>query len=77
MILPTKNITQENSLLGIGGLLLSQLAQPKSITKLWDRVKAKENITSFENFILALDLLYLLEAIHMRNGRIYRGNNDK
>ncbi len=85
MILPTKRITQNRSLLGIGGHILQILDEPKTISKLWDEFKLKNNnyesknivnstpkyfSISYDWFILALDFLYCIEAVDLVNGKL-------
>src|SRR5690242_12087457 len=68
MILPTKHIPTERSLLGIGSILLSCLDQPHTITSLWDRTHTIPEIATFERFVLALDLLYTIGVIDIQDG---------
>ncbi len=75
MILPTKIIHTEKSLLGIGAILLQTLSLPLSISALWEKVKTKKEINSFEFFILSLDFLYIIGAISYKDGKISRGKN--
>jgi len=70
MILPTKNISKENSLLWIGGAILSILDRPSDISKLWDKLKVRTRINSFEYYVLALDLLFITGTIDIENNRI-------
>jgi len=68
MILPTKHISFGHSLLGIGSVLLKELSYPQSVTTLWNKVHLCGGIGSYERFILALDMLYLLGAIELKSG---------
>ena len=43
MILPTKRITQNRSLLGIGGHIIQLLDEPKTVSRLWEDFKEKFN----------------------------------
>lgn len=63
MILPTKHIKTRNSLMGLGALLLQLLKRPMPVSALWERVRNIPEIGSFERFILALDFLFLVDAI--------------
>lgn len=72
MILPTKHITVENSLIGLGALLLSRLDQPTTVSVLWQEVRELPQIATFERFTLTLNLLYLMNIVEYRNGRIQR-----
>lgn len=72
MILPTKHITPENSLLGIGAGLLTLLAHEQTVTRLWDRARAANHVLTFQRFILALDLLFVIGAIELADGVLRR-----
>lgn len=76
MILPTKHISPQNSLLGVGAIVLRNLRGELSITRLWESVSNYPEIATFERFILALDLLYAIGAIEMRNGLLIRNKRD-
>lgn len=74
MILPTKHITIEDSMLGVGALLLSYLEQPKTVSTLWEKVREYSEISTFERFTLGLDLLFLIDAIDFQGNKIRRKN---
>jgi hypothetical protein len=76
MILPSKHINNCESLIGLRSILLNKLKSPKSIEELWfefDKINnSKECPTyhSFDNVILALDLLFVLRKISSSNNQI-------
>ena len=70
MILPTKHITVENSLIGVGGLLLPHLSQPRTVSALWEKAREMPQVATYERFTLALDLLYIMDAIEFRDGKL-------
>jgi hypothetical protein len=79
MILPTKRISIESSLLGVGADVLSLLNQPKSVSRVWEELKTvrallndKGERLTFEWFVLALDLLFLADAIFLQEGVLMR-----
>ena len=72
MILPTKHISTKNSLLGVGAVLLTQLDRPRTVTALWERVRALPEIGIYERYILSLDLLYAIGALDMVDGLLVR-----
>ena len=72
MILPNKYLREDEALLGLGGKILALLNQEMPLSELWEETKNKENIGSFERFILALDLLYLLGLVVFDENRIKR-----
>jgi hypothetical protein len=74
MIMPTKHISPQRSLLGVGALVLGQLARPKTVSTLWEQVKALPEVGSFERFVLTLDFLYSIGAISLQDGLLRRGD---
>ncbi len=72
MILPTKHINVRNSLLGVGATLIQLIQDETTVTLLWSHAKIKPNIRSFERFTLGLDLLYLLDLISFKNGKLMK-----
>jgi hypothetical protein len=75
VILPTKGIAPSRALLAVGARVLSLLEEPKTVSRLWDETKnygsSKAEIT-FDWFVLALDLLFIMEAIEQERGRLQR-----
>ena len=78
MILPTKHLRTQRSLIGIGAEILSMLDQPVTVSRLWDdfresRSVASQHSISFDRFVLALDFLFLIKAVHLRRERLVKG----
>ena len=67
MILPTKHVSEAESLLGAGALLLNELDQPRTVTELWEAVRGDE-IASFDRFVLAAEMLYVIGVVDFRDG---------
>lgn len=81
MILPSKHINLSESLLGLGGVLLTFLLQrPYTIDGLWQEYSKINNTRdrfpayhSFDNVVLAINLLYMIGAISLNEkGEIIR-----
>jgi len=78
MILPTKRLTNERSLIGIGVEVLVLLDQPKTVSRLWDEFKSRMLIKTsvspvkYDWFVLALDVLYMLGAVRLEKGVLQR-----
>jgi len=81
MILPSKHLPQERALLTVGAELLTRLHQPMTVSALWQKIAqphdggeagAAGRSLSFDWFVLALDLLYALGALHLRDGLLVR-----
>ena len=72
MIMPTKHVSLGSSILGIGAQILEQLTRPTSVTALWELAKELPTVGSFERFVLALDLLFIVGAVRLQEDRIER-----
>lgn len=77
MILPTKGISVERSLLVIGAEILRLLEASMTVSRLWERLQAgrargfRESLR-YDWFVLALDLLFSLGAIGWHRGQVYK-----
>lgn len=72
MILPTKHIPQDEALIGIGATLLESIDRPVTVSGLWEKVREKRNVGTFERFVLAANLLFLVGIIDFRDGMLCR-----
>jgi hypothetical protein len=72
MILPTKHIPENEALLGVGAMVLAHLTTPTTVSNLWERLRGEPNVGTFERFILAANLLFLLDAVDLQDGLISR-----
>lgn len=72
MILPTKHVPTSQSLIGLGALVLSHLARPRTLSELWDKVRASPDLGSFRRLILTLDMLYAMDAIELKDGLLQK-----
>jgi hypothetical protein len=72
MILPTKHISTRNSLLGVGAIIIEHLNYPRTVTSLWSDLSKLPEIATFERFVLVLDLLYMIGAIKLEEGLLYK-----
>lgn len=72
MILPTKHIPTQRSLLGLGGVVLTALSGPTTTSALWESVRSHDEIGTYGRFILTLDLLFTIGVIELRDGLIAR-----
>jgi hypothetical protein len=79
VILPSKHLSQERALLTIGGQILQHLRQPRTVSALWEELTLRtENSLystsplNYDGFVLALDLLYLIGAIEIKDGLLTR-----
>lgn len=72
MILPTKHISERESLIGVGATIIAKMDNPSTVSNLWEQVKHYGNIGTFERFILALNLLHFIGAIDLKDGLLTR-----
>lgn len=75
MILPTKGIPSNKALLAVAGEALRSLREAKTISRLWDdfrRLSDPRSEVTFDWFVLGLDLLFILGAIELDQGRLRR-----
>ena len=71
MILPNKHLLSKDSLIGVGGLLLTKIGQGgTTVSKLWDGVRDRREVGTYDRFILALDTLYMLGYIDLEDGML-------
>lgn len=76
MIKPDKNIKLSYSLIGVGALVLTQIATPITISSLWQKIRHYEEIANFEKFVLTLDFLFMCNLVKFENGLLVRIKND-
>ena len=78
MILPSKHLPQDRALLTVGAAILQHLSYPATVSALWEQMprsvvdqKALSPLR-YDGFVLALDLLFLIGAIELREGLLVR-----
>lgn len=72
MILPSKHISEDQALLGVGAAVLRHLERPQTVTSLWEKVRDDRAVGTFERFVLALDLLHITGVVSLSRGMIHR-----
>lgn len=74
MILPTKHLPVDRSLIVIGAEIVELLDEPKSVSRLWlDFQKSYEQHharLSFDWFTLAVAMLFTVEAVELKGNRL-------
>lgn len=79
MILPSKHLPVERALLTVGAGLLIHLHRPMTVSALWEQVtrgserRVARQAIRYDRFVLALDLLFLIGAVDIRDGLLIRG----
>lgn len=76
MILPSKHIPEEQTLLGVGAVVLKCLEHPQTVTSLWDKLRNESVVGTYERFVLALDMLYMMGVVNLHRGIIGKENHD-
>jgi len=80
MILPSKHLSQERALLTAGARILQHMHQPKTVSALWEEFRfgdekglhSTSTVLNYDEFVLSLDLLFLIGAIEMKEGLLAR-----
>lgn len=72
MILPSKHISPHQSIIGAGAVILEHVHDPTTVTALWERVRSFQEIRVYSRFVLALDLLYAIGALDLKDSMIVR-----
>lgn len=78
MILPSKHLSEERALLTIGATILRRLVNPMTPSAMWEKIRRaceQGEISApvrFDTWILALDLLFIIGAIELRDGLLIR-----
>lgn len=72
MILPSKHLSERRALLTVGSEILGLLDRPRTVSSVWEEVRGgkqtKSRRLSYDWFVLALDLLFLMGAIRLSDG---------
>jgi hypothetical protein len=72
MILPSKHISEEQALIGVGAVLLREIHGQETITSLWEKARSYPTVGTFERFVLALDMLHITGLVNLTNGMIVK-----
>ena len=78
MITPTKGIAPQRALLTVGAQISMILTEPMTVSQAWTSLKLwrerhqNDGVLPFSWFVLALDALYALGAIHYEDGILHR-----
>lgn len=83
MILPTKHLRSESSLIYVGGIIKKMIAsKAMSVDQLWHSTKKEYNSYShgcditYDWFVLSLSMLYEIDSIALVDGRIVEVCHD-
>jgi hypothetical protein len=74
MILPGKHLRHDRAMLSVGAEILARLDQPRSVSELWEHVRAVRGPNTapltFDWFVLSLSFLYAISAVEDLSGLI-------
>jgi hypothetical protein len=79
MILPSKHLSQDRALLTVGAAILRHLSRPVTVSALWEQLSSSAGDHKapaplrYDGFVIALDLLFLIGALDLREGLLVRG----
>lgn len=79
MILPTKNISPDRALLTLAGRVFDRLNEPRTVSGVWDEIRSqqKSRAVAYEWFILAVDLLYLMQLVQFDEDGLLRRSSER
>jgi hypothetical protein len=78
MILPTKHLGVERSLLGIGAIIYELLKEPKTVSRLWSELRdarekrSEKSTVTYDWFVLGLDFTFLMGLVKYEKGKLWR-----
>ncbi len=72
MILPTKHVSVQYSVIGAGAAILRNLDSSQTVTGLWERVRSTPEVGVYWRFVLSLDFLFAIAAVDLKDGLIVR-----
>lgn len=77
MILPSKHLLSQDSLIGVGGLIMNRVGnRGATVSSLWEQVHHKREVGTYERFILALDTLFLLGILALEDGLLVKKESE-
>lgn len=71
-LMPDKHVSLGSSILGVGATILRKLDKPSTITGLWDRCRASDEIATFQRFASGLSFLFAIGAVTIENEVLVR-----
>jgi hypothetical protein len=79
LILPGKHIRADRSLIVVGGEILQELSAPRTVSELWDAVRARRgerkdvSPITYDWFVLALTLLFAMSVLRLEGDELVVG----
>ena len=78
VILPSKHMSEDRALLTVGAVILRHLTHRLTVSALWEQMLRSDeagevhSYLRYDAFVLALDLLFLVGAVELRDGLLVR-----
>lgn len=82
MILPTKHLRPDRALISVASEIFEFINKRSTVSSIWNALQDKNKVllegrtVPFDWFILALDLLYLMDLVEEKSGFIVRKNKN-
>jgi len=76
VILPTKHLPPERSLLFAAAHVLVALEEPDTVSSVWEHLRGRPGFESFDRYVLSLDLLAIFGLVHLEHGRLTKGDGS-
>ncbi|MFG2519462.1 ABC-three component system middle component 6 [Streptomyces sp. NPDC048527] len=82
MITPTRSIAPDRALLSVGAQILLQLEEPRTVSQAWARMKSWRTKNGYGSpipfgwFVLALDVLYAMDAVVITDDLLTRRSTN-
>ena len=78
MILPTKNINPQRALLTLAGHVFDRLDRARTVSGVWDEFRQEQQThpVAYAWFILAVDLLFLMQLVGLDQDGLLRRTSD-
>jgi hypothetical protein len=70
MILPTKHISIERSIINLGSEVLRKMNTEETVSSLWEKSRIIKGMRTFESFTLTLDFLFTVGAVEFKLDRL-------
>jgi hypothetical protein len=72
MILPTRHLGIDASLVGVGAKVLAELDGQRTVSDLWAAVRDEDGVVTFDRFCLGVTFLFSVGLVELRDGRLTR-----
>jgi hypothetical protein len=76
MLLPTKHLREQKTLIVLGAEVIRLLDEPKTVSRLWESFRRSRSKNStgvaYDWFVLVLTFLFIVGAVDIKDGRIGR-----